>query len=196
MAHKRLVGRLTTLRAHLLIALRGEEKVKMVEEELPNGRKKTNIIAASNLPPTERWSPVCEKSFPFELTMSFVLTPDQPGVPHPLKLQAQHRPFLPTDRPISIETGRALAAWAGGKSPAPAAPAATGGDQTKAEGLTKRYIEGLKTQESLDDLAAYQASAAKFLGQMKAGYPDLHEQCLDANSARYAELSPQMEPTE
>lgn len=192
MQHKKLVGRATTLRAHLLIALRGEEKVKLVEEELPGGRKKTNIIAASNLPPKERWTPVCEKSFPFELTMSFILTPEQPGVPFPLKLQEQHRQFLPTDRPISIETGRGLAGWAGGKS----APAATsGGDRSKAESLTQRYIDGLKNQETLDDLASYQSSASKFLGQMQAGYKDLHQKCLDANARRYSELT-QMEPTE
>jgi hypothetical protein len=182
MAHKRLVGRITTLRAHLLIALRGEEKVRM--EKDPQNDKKTVVIAAADLPPNKRWSPVCEKSFPFELTMSFVLSPEAPGFPHPLKLQEQHRPYLPLDRAISIETGRALAAWAGG-SGAPAAAKA----KASPEELTQRYIDGLANVASLDDLGAYQERASKFLGQLKTAHAELHQRCVEANGSRYSELS-------
>jgi hypothetical protein len=202
MAHKRLVGRLTTLRAHLLIALRGEEKVRMTEEDDGRGRKKTKIIAASDLPPKERWSPVCEKSFPFELTMSFVLAPDNPGVPHPLKLQEQHRPFLPLDRPISIETGRQLAAWAGGAKPGPteAPPVSTPRDESTGRQMTggkkspeqiaaslRKQIRESEDVASLKDL--WQRSE-RFRNQIEAnGMTKLLQGCQDEYDIRLDALS-------
>lgn len=197
MAHKRLVGRLTTLRAHLLIALRGEEKVHM--EKDPNNPKKTVVVAAKDLPENKRWSPVCEKSFPFELTMSFVLSPDNPGYPIPLKLQEQHRAFLPTDRPISIETGRQLAGWAGGAQQTGPASATT---RRTPEQLTQGYIDGLKSSldggqvDSLKDLAAYEERASKFLGQLQNGHPALRKRCDEATNARNYELQQQEETAE
>jgi hypothetical protein len=53
------------------------------------------------------------------LTLSLVLTPDEPGIPKPIKLEEQHKPFLPLDKPISEETGRKLAEWAKGSEGEP-----------------------------------------------------------------------------
>jgi hypothetical protein len=61
----------------------------------------------------------------FEMTASFTLTPDRPGIPHfdlPHKLQQQHRAFFTDKAPISEDSGRALAEWAAGGSDAPVAP--------------------------------------------------------------------------
>jgi hypothetical protein len=55
-----------------------------------------------------------EKNLPYELTASFLLMADRPGVPKPIKLQEQHRPLVPLDQPLSEDTGTALAAWAAG----------------------------------------------------------------------------------
>jgi hypothetical protein len=63
--------------------------------------------------------PVCEKSLPYELTVSFLLMPDNPGVPHPIKLQAQHRSMFPPGKPIDEEAGRRVAAWAAGATDKP-----------------------------------------------------------------------------
>ena len=55
---------------------------------------------------------------PFELMASFLLMADAPGVPKPIKLEAQHQPFVPLDAPLSEETGARLAEWArGGSAP-------------------------------------------------------------------------------
>jgi len=63
--------------------------------------------------------PVCEKNLPYELTVSFLLTADAPGMPKPIKLQEQHRAMFPLGKPITEESGRLVAAWAaGGKAPA------------------------------------------------------------------------------
>lgn len=116
--HKRLVSRLLQCRAHIVICMRADEKMRMesVEEEGRNGRtfRKTVITQAKDLPPAERWVPIVEKRLPFELTTSFVLAPSAPGVPIPIKLQEQHRPCVSLDRPLDEAVGRALAAWARG----------------------------------------------------------------------------------
>lgn len=125
-AHKRFVSRLLQTRAHIIICLRADEKMRMEKVKDDRGREKTVIIQAKDMPPAERWQPICEKRLPYEMTVSFVLTPDRPGFPVPIKLQEQHRHAVTLDRPLSEETGRLLAEWArGGKQtaarPAPAA---------------------------------------------------------------------------
>jgi hypothetical protein len=125
--HKRLVSRLLQCHAHLVICMRAEDKLRMetVKEEGSNGREytKTKITAAKDLPLAERWAPICEKRFPYELITSLVLTPERPGVPVPLKLQEQHRASLPLDKPLTEAAGEALAAWARGAKPAGPQPA-------------------------------------------------------------------------
>lgn len=110
MAHKAMVQRLLQVRTHLILCFRAEEKVKM---ERVDGKMKITPLG---------WVPICEKSLPYELTTSLLLTPDAPGVPKPIKLQDQHRELFPLDRPITEDAGRRIAAWAaGGAAPEPAA---------------------------------------------------------------------------
>lgn len=112
--HKKMVNRLIQCRAHLIICMRAQEKVKIEKDAA--GKQK--IIAASERPPAERWEPICDHRFPYELTASFVLAPGDPGIPIPVKLQDQHRQLVPLDRKLDESVGVALAAWANG-APAP-----------------------------------------------------------------------------
>jgi hypothetical protein len=109
MEHKRMVSRLLQVRAHLILAFRAEQKIDMVKED---GRIK--VVQKQSPVSIGGWIPVCEKTLPFELTASFLLTPDQPGLPHPIKLQEQHRRLVPLDQPITEDTGTRLAEWAKG----------------------------------------------------------------------------------
>lgn len=119
--NRRMVSRLLQCRAHIIICMRADEKLLMetVEEEGSNGRKykKTVITPAKDRPIEERWVPICEKRFPYELTLSLLLVPSNPGFPIPLKLQEQHKKYVPLDRFLSEETGRGLAEWARGGAP-------------------------------------------------------------------------------
>ena len=131
--YKRVVSRLLQCRAHVVICMRADEKLRMetIEEEGRNGRtyKRTVITQAKDLPDAERWVPIVEKRLPYELTTSFVLSPARPGYPLPIKLQEQHRAAVPLDRPLSEETGRALAEWArGGAAVKASTPADVAGD--------------------------------------------------------------------
>ena len=101
--------------------VRAEEKVDIVK----GADGKTKIVPKeAPQKGLHGWIPICEKNLPYELTLSLLMTADQPGVPKPIKLQEQHRPFVPLDRPISEETGQALAAWAAGAG-TPTMPVAT-----------------------------------------------------------------------
>ena len=104
--HKKMVSRLLQVKATVILCFRAEEKVKM---EKVDG--KTEIIPIG-------WQPICEKNLPYELTVSFLLTPDAPGMPKPLKLQEQHKSLFPLDKPINEESGKLVAEWAaGGEAP-------------------------------------------------------------------------------
>jgi hypothetical protein len=127
------VSRLLQCRAHLILCLRADEKLR-IEQIKEGNRTKTVIVQPKDMPPNERWVPICEKRFMFEMTLSLILTPANPGVPVPIKLQAQHRDAVPLDKQLSEETGRKLAAWAAGgatpsispaRAPEPAEPAAS-----------------------------------------------------------------------
>jgi hypothetical protein len=110
MDHKKMVQRLLQVRAHLILCFRAEEKVEMIKDD----KGKTVIVPKTSLTGINGWMPVCEKNLPFELTASFLLTADAPGMPKPIKLEAQHKPMFPLDKPIDEESGRKVAAWASG----------------------------------------------------------------------------------
>ena len=112
MAHKDMVQRLLQVRSHLILCFRAEEKIEMKREG-----GKTIIVPKQSLTGLDGWIPVCEKNLPFELTASFLLRASEPGFPHPIKLQEQHKALFPLGHPIDEEAGRRIAEWArGGKS--------------------------------------------------------------------------------
>jgi len=114
LAHKHMVQKLLQVRAHLILCFRAEPKIEMVKE----GGKMV-IRPKETLTGKDGWVPVCEKNLPFELTASFLLTADAPGMPKPIKLNEQHRPLFPLDQPINEESGRRIAQWAAGLSDQP-----------------------------------------------------------------------------
>jgi len=113
MAHKVMVQKLLQVRAHLILCFRAEPKIEMVRGK--DG--KMEIVAKQSLTGLDGWIPVCEKNLPFELTISFLLMAQNPGIPHPIKLQEQHKALFPLDKLIDEESGRALAKWAAGGQP-------------------------------------------------------------------------------
>jgi hypothetical protein len=109
-AHKKLMNSLLQCRASIIFCLRADEKIRIARE---NGKTVVEPLG---------WMPICEKRFMFEMTASFTLTPDRPGIPHfdlPHKLQRQHRGMFDDKKPIGEDSGAALAEWARGGDPAP-----------------------------------------------------------------------------
>lgn len=113
-SHKQMVQKLLQVRAHLILCFRAEEKIEMVRED-----GKMKIQPKQGPTGLNGWMPVCEKNLPFELTASFLLTADAPGIPKPIKLQQQHWDLFPLDKPITEASGKAVADWANGGKRAP-----------------------------------------------------------------------------
>lgn len=109
MSHKHMVQRLLQVKAHLILCFRAEQKIEMVKV---NG--KLEIVPKQSLTGIDGWIPVCEKNLPFELTASFLLLADHPGIPKPIKLQEQHKSLFPLDTPITEASGKLIAEWAAG----------------------------------------------------------------------------------
>ena len=107
--HKRMVSRLLQVRAHLILCFRAEQKVDIVQTS--DGMKVQPKKIASGF---SDWIPICEKNLLYELTASFLLTPDHPGIPKPIKLEAQHRAVVSTTSPLDEQAGQKLAEWASG----------------------------------------------------------------------------------
>jgi hypothetical protein len=118
MEHKKMVARLLQVRAHVILCFRAEEKVEIVKID-----GKTQIVPKVGRTGLDGWMPICEKSLPFELTMSFLLTAEQPGHPKAIKLEHQHRAMFSPTTPITEVAGEQLAAWARGDGPTRTAPA-------------------------------------------------------------------------
>lgn len=135
-AHKRLLYHVLQMRAHLIICLRAEPKVDIVRDE----RGKVKVVPKQSLTGLDGWIPVAEKNLAFEMTASFLVTPDAPGVPKPIKLPDQLRNFVPLDRPLTEDTGAGLAKWAAGEpaEPSPEAAALTAELLELADRLGKR----------------------------------------------------------
>lgn len=113
--HKLVTRWLRQSRCHVIFCLRAEEKVRL-EKVMRNGREQTVVVPIG-------WVSVCEKNVNYEMTTSFMLTPDAPGVPKPIKLQEQHKALFPPERRVGRDTGLKLAEWcAGGKALPPPPP--------------------------------------------------------------------------
>lgn len=106
MMHKRMMSKLLQCPAHLVFGLRAEDKIKFVKVT-ESGRERTAIEHLG-------FQPICEKAMMFEMTASFMLTPDAPGIPKPIKLPEMLKSMFPLDQPISEESGRRIAHWASG----------------------------------------------------------------------------------
>lgn len=110
-AHKRMVTRLLQVKAHVILCFRAEPKVGAIRE---NGQVK--IVPKPSLTGLDGWIPIAEKNLPYELTASFLLMADAPGVPRPIKLQEQHKDMVRLDGPLGEGAGKRLAEWAAGKT--------------------------------------------------------------------------------
>lgn len=107
MRHKKMMNGFLQMRTHLTFCLRAEEKIDMSQKD-----QRGKIIVQS-----QGWVPIQEKRFMYEMTASFTMNPQTPGMvdltlPH--KVQDQHRMCFPPNQHISVEAGVQLGQWARG----------------------------------------------------------------------------------
>lgn len=154
-SHKKMVQRLLQVRTHVILCFRAEQKVEMTKDE----RGKTVITAKASPTGLDGWIPICDKNLPFELTASFLLTADAPGIAKPIKLQQQHRNFFSLREPVTEETGRLLAEWARGADPRTVAANAVQSQATAPDASLDDAIwaaEGIGASKSAEGTQALQ----------------------------------------
>jgi hypothetical protein len=168
-AHRKMVTALLQVRAHVILCFRAEPKVDILRE---NGRMK--VVPKASLVGLDGWMPISEKNLPFELTVSALLMADAPGVPKPIKLPEQLKPFLPLDRPIGEEAGVRLAQWAAGDAAADPSP--------EEAGLADELLE-------LADALGKREETAGRINQHRATDPAGHAEWLRAQITRARQAS-------
>ena len=170
MEHKRMVQRLLQVHAHIILCFRAEEKIEMKR------RSDGKIEVVPKEGPTGKggWMPVCEKSLPFELTASFLLLADEPGIPQPIKLQEQHRDIFTKGKKIDEDAGKRIAEWA--------LPNAI--DELKSREIMDDYLERLKLctdKEEVADLgkqitpALKKKMLASHVDQLRKSFLEVHK---------------------
>ena len=120
--YKKEMSRLLILPIHIIFCLRAEDKLLIEQQVDDNGRKRTVFIAAQDRDIRDRWIPICchNPEFMYEVDLSFVVTPENPGVGHAKKRHDQVSDKIGDDRLIDEDVGRIIVAWADGKlAPAP-----------------------------------------------------------------------------
>jgi len=177
MAHKQMLQKLLQTKAHLILCFRAEQKIEMVREG-----GKTVIQAKQSLTGLDGWIPVCEKALPFELTASFLLTADAPGMPKPIKLQEQHKQLFPLGKPIDESSGLGISEWARGGMQS------NESSQTglMPESKTLAQCEAMRAHTNVDELR--KALKEAVAGCKAAGALDAARRITDAATTRADEL--------
>lgn len=118
-ARKRLLMDILRLKCHIIVCMRAEDQTEWVKDD----KGKLTPVPRRTLSGHVGWIPVVGKEWPYEFTVSLLLTPDALGVPKPVKLYEELAPFVSLNQPLSEETGKRLREWAAGaSSPSPAIP--------------------------------------------------------------------------
>lgn len=105
MGHKAMIYSFLQRRIPIVFALRAEEKAEKAGDKI-----------------LKRWEPICNKQFPFEITVSFMLSANAKGVidlDMPWKMEKDHQGIFHNGDLISEEHGAKLAAWAAGEAVSP-----------------------------------------------------------------------------
>lgn len=148
-SHKQMVQRQLQVKAHLILCFRAEEKMEMSKDK--DG--KTVIAKRAGVTGLDGWFPVCEKNLPYELTCSFLLMAAKPGIPLPIKLQEQHRALFPLNKPITEDSGKAIAVWASGKSSPPQPTLPADPPAAEAVGVDSTHRSALNAAVTMRELA-------------------------------------------
>jgi hypothetical protein len=101
--YRRLLHRIIQCRASVIICIRAKQRVEQ-RRGVFLGKSK---IRKENI----EWDVACDKDLIFEMTASFLLTPERIGVPIALKLPDELSRAFPPDRQLDGNAGKAVLKW-------------------------------------------------------------------------------------
>lgn len=205
--HKRLVNQMLASRAHVIVCMRSEEKMRVEavlqfnDDGTPKmwkGKQSTRtvITPASDIPIKDRWVPICEKRFPFEITTSFLLTADRPGVGIPRKLQKQHMPFFPEGEQIGRHSGELIGRWAIGGAVAPSPEKPSTHPTATLEARADKLEVALKSATTLERLTTIWTTNGPLRADLAQNKPLRLEELTRVWRARDTELEDAARPTD
>lgn len=109
--YRRLLERIIRAKCHIIICMRAKSVVQARDKQsgqMMNSR--ATKLRRADLP----WDIAADKDLVFEMTASFLMTPERPGVPIPLKCADQFKPTFGNGVPIGEAAGEAMAKWSNG----------------------------------------------------------------------------------
>lgn len=110
--YRRLIDRIVRAKTNIIICTRAKpvmQDFKTRKNARPTKTRRFDVP----------WDPASDGDLMFEMTAMAILSPDAPGCPvYQIKVADQFRAVFDASRPLSVETGRALAEWAKGQGDA------------------------------------------------------------------------------
>ena len=180
-----LIRHLRNYAGTVIFCLRAEEKVKV---EKVNGK---TVFTPQG------WMPICEKRFMYDMTLSFTLSPETPGLPRfdlPRKIGADFVDLFKEGRAIDRVVGEKLRAWALDID-APFVPSgggqqSTGTATSKAEQVAKALIDAANNAADETELLNAHAgeTETKQLAWLKDKRPELFKEVNEAVAAKLKAL--------
>ena len=107
-AHSAMLQRFWQLNCHIILCVQAKKKIEIRKND--KGKMAPVDIG---------WQPNCAEDIPYAMSTAFLLHPGKPGIPTILKPNEFLEPYVPLDRPLNADVGRAFAAWARGETPPP-----------------------------------------------------------------------------
>lgn len=149
--HKRFVTRLLQLDAHVILCFRAEEKGELVDGKW---------VAKKSLTGLDGWIPIAEKRLPFEMTASWLLVADNPGVGRPIKLPRKLAAVWPNPSgQITEELGARLQEWAAKGSGQITPPASRSASDTSTQAPADREAPPAEPERKTAPTAAETAES-------------------------------------
>lgn len=112
--YRRLVDRIVRAKTNIIMCTRAKAVMQK-----GFGDKSTNAFKTKTRRADVPWNPETDSDLMFEMAAMVILDPSAPGCPiHQIKVADQFRSIFDARKPMSVETGRALAEWAMGQGDA------------------------------------------------------------------------------
>lgn len=157
--YRRLVDRIIRAKTNFIICTRAKPVMQK-----GFGDKAKNAFKTKTRREDVPWNPETDSDLMFEMTAMMILDPAAPGCPvHQIKCADQFKGLFDPDRPMTEETGFAMAEWAKGAGQAQAQKAA----MDRARDVARRGRDAFMAWWQSDDGKAQRASVKPIMAELQ-----------------------------
>lgn len=142
--YRRLIDRIVRAQCNIIICTRAKPVMQTGYGQNQKNARKTKT-RREDVP----WDPAADGDLMFEMTAMMILDPSAPGCPvHQIKCADQFKNLFDPRRPMNVETGRAMTAWARGEGDAQAEKKLMDEARTVARRGTAAFFEWWASDET------------------------------------------------